>query len=58
MRPLRKRHPLSFPESVEPEVEKAVVINIAIKLSKAYLGDNDYKFVNAILDKVLVREDA
>lgn len=43
---------------VEPEVEKAVVINIAIKLSKAYLGDNDYKFVNAILDKVLVREDA
>ena len=43
---------------VEPEVEKAVVINIAIKLSKAFLGDNDYKFVNAILDKVLVREDA
>ena len=40
---------------VDPEVEKGVVINVAIKLSKSYLSDGDYKFVNAILDKVLVR---
>lgn len=35
------------------EVEKAVVINIAVSLSKKYLDENDYKFVNAILDNVL-----
>ena len=38
---------------VDPEVEKSVVIDIAIKLSKAYLEDNDFRFVNAILDNVL-----
>ncbi|MCR5491718.1 MAG: hypothetical protein K6F32_06290 [Bacilli bacterium] len=41
---------------VDPEVEKGVVINVAVKLAKSYLSDNDYKFVNAILDKVLVRD--
>ena len=40
---------------IEPEVDRAVVINIAIRLAKDYLGDKDYRFVNAILDKVLVR---
>ena len=35
------------------EVEKAVVINVAVSLAKKYLDDNDYKFVNAILDNVL-----
>lgn len=40
---------------IDPEVDRAVVINIAVRLSKDYLGDKDYRFVNAILDKVLVR---
>ena len=40
---------------LEPEIDKAVVINIAVRLAKEYLSDKDYKFVNAILDKVLVR---
>ena len=38
---------------VDPSVNKGVVIDIAVKLSKRYLGENDYQFVNAILDKVL-----
>lgn len=40
---------------IDPEVDRAVVINIAVRLSKDYLGEKDYRFVNAILDKVLVR---
>lgn len=40
---------------IEPEVDRAIVINIAIRLAKDYLGDKDYRFVNAILDNVLVR---
>lgn len=39
---------------VEPGVDKGIVIDVAIKLSKEFLEDNDYKFVNAILDNVLV----
>lgn len=42
---------------VEPEVDKKVVIDIAIKLSKTYLAPADYKFVNAILDNVLIPEN-
>lgn len=41
---------------IEPDVSKNAVIDIAVKLSKTYLGDKDYKFVNAILDKILQRE--
>ncbi|MFA6619958.1 MAG: transcription antitermination factor NusB [Bacilli bacterium] len=41
---------------VEKEVEKAAVINVAVVLAKKYLEAADYKFVNAILDKVLTRE--
>lgn len=41
---------------VDPNVDKGIVIDIAIKLAKTYLEDKDYKFVNAILDKVLNRE--
>jgi len=33
--------------------DKSIVINIAVKLSKKFLDKDDYKFVNAILDKVL-----
>lgn len=35
------------------ESDKSVVINTAVNLSKKYLDKDDYKFVNAILDKVL-----
>lgn len=34
-------------------VNKAVVINIAVKLAKLFLVDDDYKFINAILDGAL-----
>ncbi len=33
--------------------DKAVIINVAVNLAKRYLDDQDYKFVNAILDNVL-----
>ncbi len=42
---------------VEPEVDKGIVIDIAVKHAKAYLDDKDYRFVNAILDNVLKRDD-
>ena len=35
------------------DIDKKIVINTAINLSKKYLDDDDYKFVNAILDNVL-----
>ena len=38
---------------IEPDVDKGVVIDIAVKLSKTYLEDKDFRFVNAILDNVL-----
>ena len=38
---------------VEPEVDKGVVIDIAVKQAKLFLDYKDYKFVNAILDNVL-----
>ena len=41
---------------VEPAVDKGVVIDVAVKLAKTYLDASDYKFVNAILDKVLTRD--
>jgi|LAHS01.1.fsa_nt_gb N utilization substance protein B len=41
---------------VEPTVDKGVVIDVAVKLAKTYLDASDYKFVNAILDKVLTRD--
>ena len=40
---------------VEPEIDKAIVIDIAIKQAKEYLDDDkDYKFVNAILNNILL----
>lgn len=33
--------------------EKSIVIDIAVKLAKKFLDKDDYKFVNAVLDKVL-----
>ena len=35
------------------DVDRKVVIDIAIKLAKKFLDKDDYKFVNAILDNVL-----
>ncbi|MCQ2752893.1 MAG: transcription antitermination factor NusB [Bacilli bacterium] len=35
------------------KVDKAVVINTAIRLAKKYLDQNDYKFINGVLDQVL-----
>lgn len=35
------------------DIDKAAVISIAIRQAKTYLEDQDYKFVNAILDHVL-----
>ena len=42
---------------VEPNDDKSVVIDVAIKQAKTYLDEKDYKFVNAILDNVLKKED-
>lgn len=38
---------------ITKSADKAVVIDIAIRLAKKYLDKDDYKFVNAILDNVL-----
>lgn len=35
------------------DVDKGVVIDVAINLAKKYLGANDYKFVNGILENTL-----
>ncbi len=35
------------------EISKAEIINIAVNLSKKYSDANDYKFINAILEKIL-----
>lgn len=40
---------------IDSKVDKNIVINIGVNLAKTYLETKDYKFVNAILDKVLQR---
>ena len=35
------------------EVDKAIVIDVCVKLTKKYAGEKDYRFVNAVLDKIL-----
>ena len=35
------------------EINKSSMINVAVELAKKYLDDGEYRFVNAILDKVL-----
>lgn len=37
----------------EEKTEKSIIIDRAVRLSKKYLDKDDYKFVNAILDKTL-----
>ena len=34
-------------------IEKSIIINVAIKLAHKYADEKDYKYVNALLDKVL-----
>lgn len=38
---------------MEGKDSKRVIIDVAVRLSKKYLDESDYKFVNAILDNVL-----
>ncbi|HZJ89580.1 MAG TPA: transcription antitermination protein NusB [Bacilli bacterium] len=35
------------------DVSKAIVINIAIKLAKLFIPNEDFKFINALLDEAL-----
>lgn len=44
---------MSYTHKTTQEVDKSIVINIAVKLAKKFLEKDDYKFVNGILDKVL-----
>ena len=41
---------------IEPNDDKGIVIDVAVKQAKAYCEPRDYKFVNAILDHVLIKE--
>ena len=44
---------MSLTHKQTQNVDKSIVINVAVKLAKKYLDKDDYKFVNGILDKVL-----
>lgn len=37
------------------DVDKAIVINVAVTLAKRYLDEKDYKFINGVLDKILCK---
>lgn len=44
---------LSYTHAKEENGDKKVIIDVAVRLAKKYLDKDDYKFVNAILDKLL-----
>ena len=44
---------MSYTHKQNENSDKRIIIDIAIRLAKKYLDKDDYKFVNAILDKVL-----
>lgn len=44
---------MSYTHKQTQNVDKSIVINVAVKLAKKFLDKDDYKFVNGILDKVL-----
>lgn len=44
---------MSYTHKQTQNSDKKIIINIAVKLAKKFLEADDYKFVNAILDKVL-----
>jgi len=35
--------------------EKAIVINFAVDYAKKYLSSQDYKYINAVLDRILIK---
>jgi transcription antitermination factor NusB len=35
------------------EINKSMMINVSVNLAKKYLDDGEYKFINAVLDKIL-----
>ena len=44
---------MSYTHKQTENSDKSIIINIAVKLAKKFLEEDDYKFVNAVLDKVL-----
>lgn len=44
---------MSYTHKQIENLDKSIIINIAVKLAKKFLDKDDYKFVNGILDKVL-----
>ena len=44
---------MSYTHRQTQNADKSIIINVAVKLAKKFLDKDDYKFVNAILDKVL-----
>ncbi len=38
------------------KIDKAILINIAVKFAKKFVPSEDYKYINAILEKVIVNE--
>lgn len=44
---------MSYTNAKVEQTEKRVVIDVAVRLAKKYLDKDDYKFVNAILDKII-----
>ena len=44
---------MSYTHSKMEDAQKSVIIDVAVRLAKKYLDKDDYKFVNAVLDKTL-----
>jgi len=44
---------MSYTHKQNENSDKRIIIDVAVKLAKKFLDKDDYKFVNAILDKIL-----
>ena len=44
---------MSYAHSKVEQVDKKIIINVAVKLAKDYVDEKQAKFINAILDEVL-----
>ena len=44
---------MSYAHSKIEEVDKRIIINIAVELAKKYIEPKQAKFINGILDEVL-----
>lgn len=44
---------MSYTHKQNEKSDKRIIIDVAVKLAKKFCDKDDYKFVNAILDKVL-----